>query len=89
MVAMNVSLTPELDRFVRARVDDGQYGSSSEVVREALRFFQQRLDERAAKLEWLRAEVRKGIHSGPATPMDFGELWREAREEFERRGPAS
>ncbi|MBK36570.1 MAG: type II toxin-antitoxin system ParD family antitoxin [Gemmatimonadetes bacterium] len=34
---MNVNLTPELDRLVRERVKSGMYGSTSEVVREALR----------------------------------------------------
>jgi len=34
---MNVSLSPELARFVRAKVECGLYASASEVVREALR----------------------------------------------------
>ena len=82
---MNVSLTPELDGFVRAQVEGGRYGSSSEVVRDALRLFQERLDERAAKLSWLRAEIQKGIDSGPATPMDFGEIKRLGRERMAAR----
>lgn len=80
MVAMNVSLTPELDGFVRAQVEGGQYGSSSEVVRDALRLFRDRLAEREAKLAWLRAEVQRGIDSGPATPLDFAAVKRLGRE---------
>lgn len=34
---MNVSLTPDLERFVREKVESGMYNSASEVVREALR----------------------------------------------------
>jgi uncharacterized protein len=34
---MNVSLTPELERFVREKVASGLYNNASEVVREALR----------------------------------------------------
>ena len=34
---MNVSLTPELEKFVSAKVETGRYSSASEVVREALR----------------------------------------------------
>ncbi len=34
---LNVSLAPELVRFVRSRVKSGFYTSASEVVREALR----------------------------------------------------
>jgi len=38
---MNVSLTPELDKFVAAKVDSGLYNSASEVVREALRLLEE------------------------------------------------
>lgn len=34
---MNVSLTPELEQYIRAKVESGLYGNASEVVREALR----------------------------------------------------
>jgi antitoxin ParD1/3/4 len=34
---LNIALSPELDRFVRERVESGLYASASEVVREALR----------------------------------------------------
>ncbi|HEY7889387.1 MAG TPA: type II toxin-antitoxin system ParD family antitoxin [Steroidobacteraceae bacterium] len=34
---MNISLTPELEQYIRNKVDSGLYGNASEVVREALR----------------------------------------------------
>ena len=34
---MNISLTSELENFVKAQVASGQYSSASEVIREALR----------------------------------------------------
>ncbi len=34
---MNVSLTPELEKFVEETVATGRYNSASEVVREGLR----------------------------------------------------
>ena len=34
---MNVSLTPELERYIRRKVESGLYSNASEVVREALR----------------------------------------------------
>lgn len=34
---MNVSLTPELEQYIRSKVESGLYGNASEVVREALR----------------------------------------------------
>ena len=38
--SMNVSLTPELERFVASRVASGRYQNNSEVVRAALRLLQ-------------------------------------------------
>ena len=32
---MNVSLTPELDKFVSGKVESGRYTSASEVVRKS------------------------------------------------------
>jgi putative addiction module CopG family antidote len=37
---MNVSLTPELEKFVESKVRSGRYTSVSEVVREALRLLE-------------------------------------------------
>ena len=34
---MNISLTPELERAVREKVESGLYNNASEVIREALR----------------------------------------------------
>ena len=37
---MHVSLTPELEARVKAKVESGLYNNASEVVREALRFME-------------------------------------------------
>lgn len=58
---MNVSLTPELERFIAEQVESGRYRSASEVVRDAVRLLQAQLEERAAKLEALRAAVEVGL----------------------------
>ena len=55
---MNVSLTPQLEQFVREKVDSGRYLSASEVVREGLRL----LDRvQQMKLETLRRELMIGV----------------------------
>lgn len=40
--SLNVSLTPELERFITARVASGRYQTASEVVRAGLRLLEQR-----------------------------------------------
>jgi antitoxin ParD1/3/4 len=55
---MNVSLTPELEKLVDAKVSSGMYQTASEVIREALRLLRER-DER--KREELRRMIQVGI----------------------------
>jgi antitoxin ParD1/3/4 len=54
---VNVSLTPELESLVDAKVKTGMYQTASEVIREGLRLLKER-DERHAQL---RADVRAGF----------------------------
>ncbi|MBI1854028.1 MAG: type II toxin-antitoxin system ParD family antitoxin [Planctomycetes bacterium] len=59
---MNVSLPPELIRFVRRKVDSGIYSSASEVVREALRRLALEENGNAAKRERFdRSRVRAAV----------------------------
>ncbi len=60
---MNVSLTPELNNLVRKKVATGMYHSASEVIREALRLFQFHDDMQQQKLNMLKLEIKKGVHS--------------------------
>ncbi len=85
MAAMNVSLTPELDRFVRDAVEGGRYASSSEVVRDALRLLQDRRRRDDIRLDALREEVRIGLESGPAAPLDMARVRARARAELDRQ----
>jgi len=57
---MNFSLTPNLEQFVRDRAGSGEYNNASEVVREALRLLKRLEEQRALKMERLRAAVRDG-----------------------------
>jgi antitoxin ParD1/3/4 len=78
-MGMNVNLTPQLEELVRSKVESGLYGSASEVVREALRLMDEQDRIRAAKLEQLRAEVRRGLESGQSQAWDVAQIKRQAR----------
>lgn len=57
---MNFSLTPSLEQFVRDRARSGDYNNASEVVREAIRLLKRLEEQRALKLERLRAAIGDG-----------------------------
>jgi antitoxin ParD1/3/4 len=66
---MNVSLTPELEEFVSAKVQSGRYNSASEVVREALRLLEEHDQSRAAHLADFNGELGKRLAA-----LDRGEI---------------
>ena len=67
MAAKNtsVALGEPFVEFARRKVESGEFGTTSEVVREAMR---QYMHER---IQALRREIRKGLDSGPARPFDW------------------
>jgi antitoxin ParD1/3/4 len=56
IITMHVSLTPELESLVKGQVESGLYNSSSEVVREALRLWNEQ-QQYKKKMELLRAKL--------------------------------
>ena len=67
--------------FARRKVESGEFGSTSEVVREAMR----RFITEDLRLEALRAAIREGEESGPAEPFDFDEFLAEMHQEWDAR----
>jgi antitoxin ParD1/3/4 len=64
---ISVALTPEMNALVQQAVASGEYATSSEVIREALRaWHQQRSLSRDDRVE-LRKLWSDGVDSGPAT----------------------
>lgn len=73
---MNVSLTPELEKFVQDKVESGRYTSASEVVREALRLLEKkdhRDAERDEALKAFQAELDRRIAEADAGGWIDGE----------------
>ncbi len=79
---MNVSLTPELEQFVSAKVGSGRYNSASEVMREALRLLEEHDSARAARLAEFNGELSRRLAS-----LDRGETVSpvEARARLQRK----
>lgn len=55
-MTMHVNLSPEMENFIKTKVDSGFYGNATEVIRDAIRRMQSE-DERAAAF---RAAVKQG-----------------------------
>ena len=77
---MNIALPEPLRAYVADRVEAGQYGNTSEYVRELIR-----KDQQEQRVLRLRALVEEGLSSGPPvadTPVDWDELRAIARGEL-------
>ncbi len=69
----NYSLTPPLEQYVRDRANSGDYNNASEVVREAIRLLRRVEEQRALKMERLRAAIVEGdgaLERGEFTDLD-------------------
>ena len=60
---MNVSITPELEKFVQAKVASGMYQSASELVREALRLLDERDELRLRRRQAMDQFIQAGFDS--------------------------
>ena len=84
---MTLSLTKELEQFVRDEVKRGAFASSSEYVRDLVREHYLKERDRAAKLQALDAALARGIadaEAGRAMPLD--EAFKRLRAELDLAG---
>ncbi|MBF2008654.1 type II toxin-antitoxin system ParD family antitoxin [Chlorogloeopsis fritschii PCC 9212] len=78
---MNVSLTPELEKWVQSKVESGMYTSASEVIRESLRLLKEQDALKEIRLAELRREIQLGIESGNSTPLNMDEIIAKAKQQ--------
>ena len=78
---MTVVVPEPMAAKIRAAVATGDYASTSEVVRDAMRLWSDRREFRREELEALRAAWDAGKASGIAGPLDMKSIIREARAE--------
>ena len=76
---LNISLTPKLEGFVKAKVKTGDYNNASEVIREALRVLQEREADRKVQLGALRKLLRDGEESGAPVVWNPEDIKNKAR----------
>lgn len=68
---VSVALTGEQVASLKAAVATGEYATSSEIVREALRDWQFKRELRQEDIKRLRQAWEEGKASGPSQPFDI------------------
>ncbi|MDQ6433946.1 type II toxin-antitoxin system ParD family antitoxin [Mesorhizobium sp. LHD-90] len=76
---MSVALTTQQVSALKAAVDSGEYATTSEAVREAVRDWQAKRDLRLEDVRRLPEMWDEGKASGTAKSLDFDTLRQEAR----------
>lgn len=74
---MNVSLSTDLERFVKGKIKSGRYANASEVVTRALWLMREDERMRTPDGEPLLAAIQKGLEqadSGDTAPWDTEEI---------------
>lgn len=62
---LSIALTHDMADAVKAAVKSGEYGSNSEVIRDALRNWSAVRNREREEIDYLRKVWQKGIDSGP------------------------
>ena len=84
---MTLTLTPELEQFVREETRRGAFASNSEYIRTLVRERYVQASERAAKLESLDTALARGLadaEAGRVVPLE--EAFRRLRPELKLSG---
>ena len=76
---ISVALTPEMLAMLKEAVESGEYTSTSEVIRDALRSWKARRAMQERDVEELRRLWDEGINSGEGRFSSIDEIKAEAR----------
>lgn len=70
---ISITVTSEMLRAIRESVDAGEYASTSEVIRHAMRLWQRERDEHAERIAAIKARIRKSLDD-PRPDLTLDEL---------------
>jgi antitoxin ParD1/3/4 len=81
---VSVALTGEQVASLKEAVETGEYATTSEIVREALREWQWSRKLRDKEIAWLQKAWEEGKASGATKPVDFDATLAKARLRLEK-----
>ncbi len=85
---ITVTVTAEMARAVKSAVTAGDYATSSEIIREALRDWRHKRTLRAQQLAELRADIAEGlddIAAGRVSDFDANQIIEEGKARLRAR----
>ena len=80
---LTVTVTTEMERELCACVRAGEYGSTSEAIRDALRLWKRKREEHVETLADIRARIRRSLDD-PSPDLTLEEVDAELDEAFAR-----
>lgn len=80
---ITITLPPEMLASIRQKVNTGSYGSTSELIREAMRLWQKKEAEYEARISLIRQRLEQSTKSGE--PLALNAAFGSIEELHERR----
>jgi len=80
---LSIGLPTDMATLVRKAVETGDYASSSEVIREALREWKARRAARSEAVSELRRLWEEGIDSGRSAALDMAAIKKRGRQRLQ------
>ena len=67
---ITITLPPEMLSSIKQKVSSGSYGSTSELIREAMRLWQKKEEEHEVRLALIRNRLEKSKNNGEPVPIE-------------------
>lgn len=67
---ISITLPHDMLVVIKHKVETGEYASTSEVIREAMRLWQKQEDKHKAELDFIRHRIEKSAQSGSPVPLE-------------------
>jgi antitoxin ParD1/3/4 len=79
---ISISLPKEMVASMKDVVASGTYASTSEIMRDALRGWQEKQEKKAKVIAKYRKLIQEALDSGPPVPFVPGDVARRGRERY-------
>lgn len=67
---ITITLPSDMLASIKKEVSSGSYGSTSELIRDAMRLWQKREEEHNARISLIRQRLAHSAQSGEPVPLD-------------------